>query len=174
MLSCCCRAYFVAVAVSGVFAVTFSIVFAYVADCTTEQDRSSAYGLVCRWHADKCANFLSLSLPPSLPPSLPHSLSLSLTHSHNQVSATFAASLVVSPSLGTWIDSHQHGQSQVILLATMIATFNLFFIIFMVPESLPERSRRASWGSPITWEQADPFSVSSVTVTCCPPLVVSS
>ena len=46
-----------------------------------------------------------------------------------------------------------------ILLATMIATFNLFFIIFMVPESLPEKARRASWGSPITWEQADPFMV---------------
>lgn len=31
---------------SGVFAVTFSIVFAYVADVTDEADRSSAYGLV--------------------------------------------------------------------------------------------------------------------------------
>lgn len=41
------RAYFVAVAISGIFAVTFSIVFAYVADCTSEVDRSSAYGLVC-------------------------------------------------------------------------------------------------------------------------------
>ena len=29
----------------------------------------------------------------------------------------------------------------------------------MVPESLPERARKASWGSPITWEQADPFMV---------------
>ena len=33
-------------AISGIFAVTFSIVFAYVADCTSEVDRSSAYGLV--------------------------------------------------------------------------------------------------------------------------------
>lgn len=31
---------------SGVFAVTFSIVFAYVADVTDESERSSAYGLV--------------------------------------------------------------------------------------------------------------------------------
>lgn len=31
---------------SGVFAVTFSVVFAYVADVTTEEDRSQAYGLV--------------------------------------------------------------------------------------------------------------------------------
>jgi len=28
--------------------VTFSVVFAYVADVTTEEDRSAAYGLVCR------------------------------------------------------------------------------------------------------------------------------
>ena len=31
---------------SGVFAVTFSIVFAYVADVTHPEDRSYAYGLV--------------------------------------------------------------------------------------------------------------------------------
>ena len=30
----------------GVFAVTFSVVFAYVADVTDESERSSAYGLV--------------------------------------------------------------------------------------------------------------------------------
>ena len=91
-----------------------------------------------------------------------HTLSLSLSLSLSQVSATFAASLVISPSLGTWIDQLSHGHAQVILLATMITTFNLFFIIFMVPESLPERSRKASWGSPITWEQADPFAVECV------------
>jgi len=32
--------------ISGIFSVTFSIVFAYVADVTTEEDRSAAYGLV--------------------------------------------------------------------------------------------------------------------------------
>ena len=31
---------------SGVFAVTYSIVFAYVADVTDEEERSYAYGLV--------------------------------------------------------------------------------------------------------------------------------
>lgn len=35
-----------AVALSGAFAVTFSIVFAYVSDVTTEQDRSAAFGQV--------------------------------------------------------------------------------------------------------------------------------
>lgn len=32
--------------ISGVFSVTFSVVFAYVADVTSEDERSSAYGLV--------------------------------------------------------------------------------------------------------------------------------
>ena len=34
------------ISVSGMFAVTFSIAFAYVADCTEESERSTAYGLV--------------------------------------------------------------------------------------------------------------------------------
>lgn len=40
---------------SGVFAVTFSVIFAYVADITQEHERSTAYGLVraeklaCLW-----------------------------------------------------------------------------------------------------------------------------
>ena len=117
-----CSAYFIACALSGVFAVTFSIVFAYVADCTTEAERSCSYGLV---------------------------------------SATFAASLVVSPALGTWLESsYEHGEAQVIIMATMITAFNLMFIVFVMPESLPEVARKTSWGSPITWEQADPFAVS--------------
>ncbi|OQV18955.1 Hippocampus abundant transcript 1 protein [Hypsibius exemplaris] len=38
--------YFGLISMSGVFAVTFSVVFAYVADITDETERSSAYGLV--------------------------------------------------------------------------------------------------------------------------------
>ena len=34
------------ISISGIFAVTFSVVFAYVADVTAEEDRSAAYGLV--------------------------------------------------------------------------------------------------------------------------------
>lgn len=34
------------ISISGVFAVTFSVVFAYVADVTEENERSLAYGLV--------------------------------------------------------------------------------------------------------------------------------
>ena len=46
--NCCLfyRWFFAIISVSGVFSVTFSIVFAYVADITSEADRSSAYGLV--------------------------------------------------------------------------------------------------------------------------------
>lgn len=34
------------ISLSGVFAVTFSVVFAYVADVTTVENRSRAYGMV--------------------------------------------------------------------------------------------------------------------------------
>lgn len=42
------RWYFALISVSGVFAVTFSVIFAYVADVTEEHERSTAYGVV-RW-----------------------------------------------------------------------------------------------------------------------------
>ena len=38
--------YFAMISISGIFAVTFSVVFAYVADVTEESERSAAYGLV--------------------------------------------------------------------------------------------------------------------------------
>ncbi|TGZ61258.1 hypothetical protein CRM22_008063 [Opisthorchis felineus] len=38
--------YFTMISISGIFAVTFSVVLAYVADITTEEDRSWGYGLV--------------------------------------------------------------------------------------------------------------------------------
>lgn len=34
------------ISMSGAFSVTFSVVFAYVADVTDERERSTAYGLV--------------------------------------------------------------------------------------------------------------------------------
>lgn len=34
------------ISVSGIFSVTFSVIFAYVADITQEHERSTAYGLV--------------------------------------------------------------------------------------------------------------------------------
>lgn len=110
--------YFTMISMSGVFAVTFSVVFAYVADITTEEDRSQAYGLV---------------------------------------SATFAASLVTSPAIGAYLGSI-YSENFVVWLATAIAVLDILFILVFIPESLPEKIRPASWGSPISWEKVDPFS----------------
>uniref|UniRef100_A0AAY4BI84 Hippocampus abundant transcript 1 protein n=1 Tax=Denticeps clupeoides TaxID=299321 RepID=A0AAY4BI84_9TELE len=109
--------YFAVISVSGVFAVTFSVIFAYVADITQEHERSMAYGLV---------------------------------------SATFAASLVTSPAIGAYL-GRAYGDSLVVVLASAIAMLDICFILVAVPESLPEKMRPASWGAPISWEQADPF-----------------
>lgn len=110
--------FFAMISISGVFAVTFSIVFAYVADVTSEAERSRAYGLV---------------------------------------SATFAASMVISPALGAYL-MDAHSETLVVAVATAVALLDVFFILVAVPESLPEKVRPSSWGAPISWEQADPFS----------------
>ncbi|XP_019766747.2 hippocampus abundant transcript 1 protein-like isoform X1 [Dendroctonus ponderosae] len=106
--------FFAMISISGVFAVTFSVVFAYVADVTDEKERSLAYGLV---------------------------------------SGTFAASMVISPALGAYL-MDRWSLSLVVALATAVAILDVFFILVAVPESLPEKVRV----SPISWEQADPFS----------------
>ncbi|NXC90951.1 MF14B protein, partial [Cercotrichas coryphoeus] len=72
------------------------------------------------------------------------------------VSATFAASLVTSPAIGAYL-SASYGDSLVVLVATLVAVVDICFILLAVPESLPEKIRPASWGSSISWEQADPF-----------------
>lgn len=78
-----------------------------------------------------------------------------------QVSATFAASLVMSPAIGAFL-SWRYGDSLVVLLATIIAVADILFVLLVVPESLPVKMRQASSGSPISWEQADPFGVSYI------------
>lgn len=103
------------IALSGLFSVTFSVVFAYVADLTTGPKRSSAYG---------------------------------------QVSATFAASLIISPALGAHL-SKVYGDNMVILLATIVAALDVLFILFIMPESLPEKLRSPQVSM---WEQAAPLS----------------
>uniref|UniRef100_A0A669C314 Major facilitator superfamily domain containing 14B n=1 Tax=Oreochromis niloticus TaxID=8128 RepID=A0A669C314_ORENI len=109
--------YFAMISMSGAFSVTFSVIFAYVADVTDERERSTAYGLV---------------------------------------SATFAASLVTSPAIGAYL-SAWYGDSLVVLVATLIALADICFILLAVPESLPDKMRLSSWGTPISWEHADPF-----------------
>lgn len=94
---------------------TFSVVFAYVADVTEEADRSAAYGLV---------------------------------------SATFAASLVTSPALGAYLEQ-MYDESVVVAVATIVAILDVLFIIFMVPESLPDKCKPSK---SLTLDQVDPFS----------------
>ncbi|KAL2089850.1 hypothetical protein ACEWY4_014538 [Coilia grayii] len=72
------------------------------------------------------------------------------------VSATFAASLVTSPAIGAYL-GRVYGDSLVVVLASAVAMLDICFILVCVPESLPEKMRPASWGAPISWEQADPF-----------------
>ncbi|EJW85271.1 hippocampus abundant transcript 1a [Wuchereria bancrofti] len=70
------------------------------------------------------------------------------------ISATFAASLVTSPALGAWI-SESWGDDSVVLLATVIASLDVLFILLIVPESLSSRNRRVV--DAFRWQRADPF-----------------
>lgn len=69
------------------------------------------------------------------------------------MSATFAASMVISPALGDYTRQN-YGDNVAVALATAIAILDVFFILVAVPESLPEKARPTG---PISWEQADPF-----------------
>ncbi|XP_061874627.1 hippocampus abundant transcript-like protein 1 isoform X2 [Colius striatus] len=72
------------------------------------------------------------------------------------VHATFAASMIISPAFGAYL-SASYGDNVVILVATLVAVVDIFFILLAVPESLPEKMRLASWGASMSWEQADLF-----------------
>lgn len=65
---------------------------------------------------------------------------------------------MTSPAIGAYL-GRVYGDSLVVVLATAIALLDICFILVAVPESLPEKMRPASWGAPISWEQADPFAV---------------
>lgn len=69
------------------------------------------------------------------------------------MSATFAASMVISPALGAYTMG-TYGENVTVALATAIAVLDVFFILVAVPESLPEKTRPPV---PISWENADPF-----------------
>lgn len=73
-----------------------------------------------------------------------------------QVSATFGASLVISPALGAYI-SEAFSDEAVVAIATAVAMLDVFFIMVAVPESLPAKLRQ-SWDR-VSWEKADPFAV---------------
>ena len=76
-----------------------------------------------------------------------------------QVSATFAASLVVSPAIGAYLGD-LYGENLVIALASAVALLDVFFIMVAVPESLSETGHpEVHHISKISWEKADPFGV---------------
>lgn len=74
--------------------------------------------------------------------------------------AHFTIQQVISPALGAYLNE-TYSENLIVALATAIAVLDVFFILVAVPESLPEKVRPHSWGAPINWEQADPFSVST-------------
>lgn len=61
-----------------------------------------------------------------------------------------------------------YSDTLIVALATAIAVLDVFFILVAVPESLPEKVRPSSWGAPISWEQADPFAVSFMSLSLPP------
>ncbi|RXM94353.1 Hippocampus abundant transcript 1 protein [Acipenser ruthenus] len=52
--------YFAMISVSGIFSVTFSVIFAYVADITEHHERSTAYGLVIGFSSVTIAEFIAV------------------------------------------------------------------------------------------------------------------
>jgi MFS family permease len=82
------------------------------------------------------------------------------------VSATFAASLVISPAVGALLEQY-YGASLVVLLATMIAFIDILFISLCTPESLFFKKMGESEEldmelkyhktQKISWDQIDPF-----------------
>jgi predicted MFS family arabinose efflux permease len=71
------------------------------------------------------------------------------------VSATFAASLVISPALGSLIQAYA-GNTAVFVLSTVISVVDVAFVLFFVPESKPP-SPHAKEAKDITWAMANPF-----------------
>eukprot|EP00053_Salpingoeca_punica_P015488 m.142970 g.142970 ORF g.142970 m.142970 type:complete len:532 (-) comp16727_c0_seq1:420-2015(-) len=108
----------IVVAFSGAFAVTFSIVFAYVSDITTTAERSGAFG---------------------------------------QVSATFAASLVISPALGSLLQE-LYGTALVYGLSCGVAMLDVLYIIAFVPESMTAGSYKPQNNGKSFLGNANPFS----------------
>lgn len=75
-----------------------------------------------------------------------------------QVSATFAASFVISPALGAYL-LEKYSENFVVALASAVAIFDVLFILVAVPESFPEKFSSNYYKTQFSWEQADPFAV---------------
>lgn len=66
--------------------------------------------------------------------------------------------MVFGPALGSYI-MEIYSTNFVVLLASLIALLNVFFIVVAVPESLPYKQRSST--NCISWKKADPFVVST-------------
>jgi uncharacterized SAM-binding protein YcdF (DUF218 family) len=93
------------ISISGLFSVTFSVVYSYVADVTDENSRGAAYGMC---HFIGCF-FISISI-----------FILGL------VTATFAASLITSPAIGAHL-ARLYSENFVIALGILLC---FDFIVF--------------------------------------------
>ncbi|KAH9278736.1 Tetracycline resistance protein, class B [Echinococcus granulosus] len=67
------------------------------------------------------------------------------TWAYGLVSATFAASLIISPSLGAFLEK-AYSESFVITLASLIALSDVLFVLFCVPESLDSCANSSGGG----------------------------
>ncbi|EDW44238.1 GM22303 [Drosophila sechellia] len=74
------------------------------------------------------------------------------SRSYGLVSATFAASLVIAPAMGNLI-MDLYGINTVVLVAALVSTTNVMFVLLAVPESLQRNVRSTG----LSWRQADPF-----------------
>lgn len=72
--------------------------------------------------------------------------------------------MVFGPALGSYI-MEIYNSTFVVLLASLIALLNVFFIVLAVPESLPYKQR--SFNNCISWKKADPFVVSNNKKVIC-------
>lgn len=97
------RWYFALISISGLFSVTFSVVYAYVADVTDEHSRGAAYG---KW------SWSGILI------SIGHIL-LGL------VTATFAASLITSPAIGAHL-ARLYSENFIIALGLFILLLQSF------------------------------------------------
>merc|ERR1712004_823006 len=71
------------------------------------------------------------------------------------VTAGFAASLIISPALGAGIELLTGSDEAVVILASLVALLDVFFIVIFVPESLMGEQKMAI--KSLTFQQMNPF-----------------
>merc|ERR1712004_476656 len=71
------------------------------------------------------------------------------------VTAGFAASLIISPALGAGIELLTGSDEAVVILASLVALLDVFFIVIFVPESLLSEQKMAI--KSLTFQQMNPF-----------------